>query len=208
MLHLLSHLFQRGNHRSISASTDQSVLHATEPRIQNILAEIEAGYDFGDFSLDGLREWVEQKRGKRIEFVPLRFAPAVYGGWLQVASRDVIFYDADALPLHQVHIQLHEMSHILCGHNTIDISEQISLQSLAQLFNSAVDQLDDGEPTDGVVGSLLLRSPRTTPEELEAELLSEWILERVSERQFHAILTQPITFSPLAVEVYEAMGMA
>lgn len=181
---------------------------ALERRTRTILAELEESYDFSTFSLDSFRRLVEEKQKRSIEFVPFCFPSTISGGWLQLADKDFVFYEANVLPLHQVHIQLHELSHMLCGHGAPDLIQESDFQTLQQLFAYVIDQLEYPEQSDDLIGPLLLRSPRTTLQEVEAEHLSELILERVSVQRFQAVLMQPVTFSRIAVEIYEAMGMA
>lgn len=179
-----------------------------EERIQVILTDIEESYDLRTFSLDTFAQWVEKRRNRPVEFVALRFPSTVSGGWLQLAEKDYVFYEEDALPLYQVHIQLHELSHMLCSHRPINSAKATDVESLSQLQDYLSGLHENPEKYDEAIGPLMLRSHRSEPEEIEAETLSERILERVSARQFEAMLTQPVTFSKMAVDAYEAMRMA
>jgi len=131
-----------------------------------LLAEID--YGFSQFTMEGFTCWLERRRGRKILFVPRPMPPTLFGAWLASDDCDYIFYEADTLSLHQVHIQLHEIAHILCGHPAIEIGPQ----QLQILLRRA-----DTDPT--LYTSLLLRSVRSDQAELEAETLTALIQEQV-----------------------------
>ncbi|MFF7981768.1 hypothetical protein ACFZDK_22000 [Streptomyces sp. NPDC007901] len=57
-------------------------------------------------------------RGRPIELVPVSARPHLPCGLLVTTDRtDRILCPADTTPLHQQHIQLHEVAHLLCGHH-------------------------------------------------------------------------------------------
>ena len=88
--------------------------------------------------------------------------------WVSVPSADLIFYEQDTSPLHQEHIILHEVSHLLCGHAPVPVSEHETLQLLFPDFNLET------------VKSVLPRAGYSTEEEREAEILASLMLERVA----------------------------
>ncbi|WP_141983540.1 hypothetical protein [Saccharothrix saharensis] len=58
-----------------------------------------------------------EQRGRPIELVPLPMsASGACGLWMAGTSADYICYERDTTPVHQAHIVLHELGHILCGH--------------------------------------------------------------------------------------------
>lgn len=186
----------------------RDINRAIDAHVQAILSEIEREYDLATFSLDTFVQWVEQKRNRPIELVPLRLSAAVSGGWLQLMEKDFLFYEAETLAVHQVHIQLHELSHMLCGHGAIQVDESSDVETLNQLFAYLVELFESPGNIDAPSDKLLLRTQRSIPQELEAERLSELILERVSAHQFEIMITRPVSYSKMAVDVYEAMRMA
>lgn len=186
---------------------DYSIKEIDE-RVQVVLAEIEAEYDLSQFSLESFVEWVERKRSRPIEFVQLSFPSTVSGGWLKLPHEDWIFFEAETLPLYQMHIQLHELSHMLCEHQPIHLSKTADLETPSQIIDYLTAQFQDANQLDDANEPLRVHSHHTSPEEIEAECLSMLILERVSTRHFEKVLNQPVTFSKMAVDVYEAMGMA
>lgn len=58
----------------------------------------------------------------------------MFGCWVRLAGKDYIFYEEHTAHLHQAHIQLHELAHILCGHKTLEMAEQpaLTLDALIQ----------------------------------------------------------------------------
>jgi len=141
-----------------------------EDRMQALLADID--YDFSQFTLQGFARWLEARRGREILFVPFHFEqPEVSGSWLAYAHCDYVFYETENTPpLLQVHSQMHEMAHMVCGHTTLRIDAQW-LQRLLNHFEQ-----------DDVSLPHLLRSVQHHPldqDELEAEMLAALIQERV-----------------------------
>lgn len=181
---------------------------AVEKKVKTILAESEAEYDFGQFSLASFAQWVEEKRCRPIHFIPFHMPSTPSGVWFQLSTEDWIFFDEDTLPIHQTHIQLHELSHMLCGHGAVDLGDTSDQETILQLMHQVLFMVESYDDLAKDNPQMLFRWPRSVPEEMEAELLSELILERVSTRQFEKVLAQPITFSRMAVDVYEAMGIA
>lgn len=150
-------------------------------------------YDFRDFTLEGFAEWLAQQRGRKIAFVPRAMPPKVFGACVKgngvdasVLKRieasaiifgaeakgsdtDVIFYEIDTPVVHRAHIQLHELSHLICGHPTVEIGSQ-QIQALLRSVGPMA-------PAD--LEFLLLRSIHSDEAEEEAETLTNLIQDRV-----------------------------
>lgn len=178
-----------------------------EERVNLTLIEIEAEYDLSTFRLESFAKWVEAKRRRPIQFVPLRFPSAVSGGWLKFDDEDLVFYEKDALPIYQVHVQLHELSHMLCGHQSITIDNDINISTADQFIDYLSELFENPGQFEDESALVGFRSNRSSAEEFEAEYLSTRILERCSVRHFERVLTQPVTFSKMAIDIYEAMRM-
>jgi hypothetical protein len=133
--------------------------------MQALLAEID--YDFSRFEMEGFARWLERRRGRRVLFVPWRMPASVSGIWLADPDFEFVFYEQHTPPLHQSHIQLHEMAHMLCGHSTLEIGPQ---QVHVLLRQTAADP---------AFLQLLLCSPHSREVDLEAEMLASLIQERV-----------------------------
>lgn len=60
---------------------------------------------------------VGRRRGRPIHLTPHRFpVPGPFGAWTAGAEADHIYYQAQTSTVHQDHIILHELSHLLAGH--------------------------------------------------------------------------------------------
>jgi hypothetical protein len=121
--------------------------------------------------LPALLQGVSDLRGRRIVVCPTSTRPAPCGLWLAASSRDYIFYEAETTPLHQAHIVLHELAHLVCGHQSAQVLEPELLRSL----------LPDLEPS--VLQRVLRRASYDTEQEQEAELLASMLLERLAPRE-------------------------
>ncbi|WP_258025256.1 hypothetical protein [Streptomyces bambusae] len=107
------------------------------------------------FSLDALCERIAGQRGRPIRLHPLPKEAAesgICGLWVGTASVDYVFYEAQTTPVHREHIVLHELGHILFGHNSLE-----------------------GEETGGAAPVILGRTNYTTRQEQEAEMLASMI---------------------------------
>lgn len=141
---------------------------AVKSQLQTLLNEIANSYDFSQFTLEGFIRWVEQQRGRELVFVARPMPSTLFGAWMADDSQDYVFYEKNTLPIHQAHIQLHEMAHMLCDHPTTEVSPQ----ELGVLLGyTSMDP--------AAYESLLLRSTHSDEAELEAETLAALIQERV-----------------------------
>ena len=136
---------------------------STKARMKALLTELD--YDFSRFTLDGFARWLAKRRGRPIVFVPWEMPPNLSGAWVASDGQDYIFFDQDTQPIHQMHIKLHEMAHMLCDHPTVRV------ESEQALFHPTV--------ADSSVSKVLLRSTRSDQEELEAETLATLIQEQI-----------------------------
>jgi hypothetical protein len=120
-------------------------------------------YDFEQFTLEGFRRWLEDRQGRRIEFVALPLQSASGGLITTTGGCNLVFYPINLPEVYQTHAQLHEMSHIILGH------PGVALDFLREIGIEAFE-------------SLLLRSPHSDEAELEAEMLASLIKERARSR--------------------------
>ena len=133
---------------------------STKARMKALLTELD--YDFSRFTLDGFARWLAKRRGRPIVFVPWEMPPNLSGAWVASDGQDYIFFDQDTQPIHQTHIKLHEMAHMLCDHPTLRVEPEQALLV-----------------ADPTISRILLRSTRSDQEELEAETLATLIQERI-----------------------------
>src|SRR5207302_1621366 len=91
-----------------------------------------------------------------------------FGLWIATPTSDVIFFERDTSPLHQIHIILHEASHILCDHHSAPWPAT-NLTSL--LFPDLRAE---------TVLQVLARNLYTHKEEREAELMASLISQHLA----------------------------
>lgn len=92
--------------------------------------------------------------------------PGVCGLWVAADTADFIFYEQATTRPHQVHIILHELSHLLCDHYPTSLSA-------AEYTRLMLPSLDPD-----MVRRILARSTYSAQEEQEAELLATLIQQR------------------------------
>ncbi|WP_150239996.1 ImmA/IrrE family metallo-endopeptidase [Streptomyces albofaciens] len=85
------------------------------------------------------------------------------GMWLATEEGDYVFYDGRTSPLHQEHIILHEIGHLVCDHRTA-VEDQ-------RLFR----RIDIEDPHS--IRQALGRSRYSDRQEQEAEMIASLILE-------------------------------
>ncbi|MGW3951213.1 ParH-like protein [Streptomyces sp. NPDC004752] len=109
-------------------------------------------------------------RGRPIELVPVTARPHLPCGLLvSTDGADRIVYPADTTLLHQQHIQLHEVAHLLCGHH-----------ETTPAASSAAEVLLPHLPAS-LIHRVLGRTVYTEPQEQEAELVASLILNRAAQ---------------------------
>jgi hypothetical protein len=121
--------------------------------------------------LPGLCRMIEQRRRRRILLHPLPMRAiglAASGVCVGTTTADYIFFERDTTPLHQLHIQLHELAHLVCGHQTGNAADADLVQLLLPSFVQARVQ------------RLLRRTVYTAVEEQEAEVLASLLLARIT----------------------------
>jgi hypothetical protein len=89
------------------------------------------------------------------------------GVWIPTPDVDIIVYEEHTSRFHQEHILLHELSHIICGHQPLAAAGDLA----AQLF-------PDLNPE--VVRGVLQRHAYSSEDELEAEVQASVIRERAA----------------------------
>jgi hypothetical protein len=91
-------------------------------------------YDFQQFSFEHFLHYLEQQRGRPIIRVPYDFHAGLTGMWIPAETADYIIFARQTHPIHQFHIQLHEIAHILLKHQRlrVDTLKQMDTQRLLQ----------------------------------------------------------------------------
>ena len=106
------------------------------------------------------------RRGRLVLPEAAALPPTIAGVWVANTRADYIFYAQDAPRPHQEHIILHELAHLLCGHE----SGPAEAELLRVLLFPHLDQT--------LVRSALGRTRYDTCQEREAELLATLIEHR------------------------------
>jgi len=108
------------------------------------------------------------RRGRPLLLRPMASKAGPCGMWVAGPTADFIFYEQETSPLHQDHIILHEVSHLLCGHRAAPVSET---EFSRLLFPNLKPE---------TVKAVLARAVYSMEDEREAEMLASLILERIS----------------------------
>jgi hypothetical protein len=139
------------------------------------------------FTLTEFLQRLAARRGRPIEVRPSEYVSGgACGMLLRLPDVDIIVH-ARTAPLHEEHIVLHEVGHMLCEHNG-----QSGLLT-SELMSLLMPDLDPA-----LVHRMLNRRSYTEAEEQEAELLATVILERVADRR---PAPEPVVDSALASQM-------
>lgn len=118
------------------------------------------------FSARELCARLAEERNRPLELLPLP-KPTVPGTpsgmWLATEAGDYIFYDAQTSALHQEHIIVHEIGHMMCDHRSAGDGQRL------------YRQLDITDPRS--VRTVLPRIRYSDVQEQEAEMIASLILE-------------------------------
>ncbi|UWZ34102.1 hypothetical protein Drose_22910 [Dactylosporangium roseum] len=140
-------------------------LKKLERECRRLLAGVDVPHPF---DLDVFRASVAERRGRPLHLhqLPGSYAAgAPCGLWLATDRADHVFYAAGTGRVHQQHIILHEIGHVLCDH----VAPGLERDDAAAL-------LPDLDPA--TVARVLHRSSYTAPQEQIAEMIATMINER------------------------------
>ncbi len=117
-------------------------------RIQFVLDRL--CYEFDEFEVDHFVRHLEHLRGRSIVRMSYDFDPSLTGLWIPAETADYIFYTRFTHPIHQVHIMLHEIAHIVLGHpcKRIDQIVPLSLLNTFQSSDKFLGRVLDDSETD------------------------------------------------------------
>lgn len=117
------------------------------------------------FTVEALCDQLGQQRGRSIRVTQAPMPAGLYGAWIAGNTVDYIFVEQQTSPIHQEHIVLHELGHLLCGHEPGPVLADQPMALLPSL---------KGEMVRRVLG----RTSYTATQEREAELLASLISQR------------------------------
>lgn len=124
------------------------------------------------FSAEALCALIAEQRGRRLylhPLPPLSGEGTPCGMWVATAAADHVYFEAATSPLHQDHIILHELAHMLCGHTMPGLDEPTSTDL-------------ETAPAPALVQNALARTRYTSNDEQEAEMVASVILEECALR--------------------------
>jgi hypothetical protein len=163
---------------------------------QKILKEL--GYDFATFTMDGFLHFVSDAKSREIITVPWAMPTTLFGAWISDGeeSKEYIFYRNNVPVIHQIHIQLHELSHFLFGHPTLQVDRKFITDVVGGMASLPFADLPQ------------LRSPKRTDVETEAETLANLIQEHVIRHAGLDQLTSSISSEERLANFMKTMGLA
>lgn len=164
-------------------------------KAEKILTELD--YDFRSFTIESFIRWVGGLRGREIYSTPWEMPAGMFGVWISGKDfpSEYIFYRSTAPPIHQIHIQVHELAHVLLGHPTL----RLSRKEIVAALQGEIDL-----PFDDVV---LLRSTKKSEIEREAETLASLIQEKVIHHLQLNQLTKDISSDDKLARFARDMGL-
>lgn len=121
------------------------------------------------FNVRELCARIAHAQGRPIELCPLPMPPnGPSGVWIATEDRDYIFFEERTATLHQEHIIVHELGHLLAGHGHQEILNTGPVTLL----------LPDLDPE--AVSRILERTAYTADEERIAEMIATLILKEAN----------------------------
>ncbi|TVR25295.1 MAG: hypothetical protein EA396_00155 [Anaerolineaceae bacterium] len=141
-------------------------------KVQQCFAGLD--YDFTAFDIDHFIVYVQQLRQRPIISQSFPFSAGISGLWLEMATVDFIIYQSRTHPIHQTHIRLHEVAHMLLDHPRQPIRDSLPAEMLRELTAA-------GTPSQTMRGHLRMRevNRRCNAFEEEAEYFVELLQRRV-----------------------------
>ncbi|MFE7462575.1 hypothetical protein ACFU6R_00530 [Streptomyces sp. NPDC057499] len=129
-------------------------------------------------SVEALCHHLAARRARPLRLHPLPPEAADTGAcgiWLATDAEDHIFYERRTTQLHQEHIVLHEIGHLLFNHRTVALDGDVgwgtilpdldarTVQRLLRRTNYATDQEQEAELLASILGSRISKPYRQPP---------------------------------------------
>jgi 1,6-anhydro-N-acetylmuramate kinase len=125
-----------------------------------------------------------------------------YGMWIAGPSFDFVFFEQETARVHQDHIIMHELAHMLLGHKTATISEELQAELLEHKTFSVISHTPEA-------AEVLRRSMVELHERLresEAEALATFIQNKLILRVGIEALTKHVATAPFWSEAAPKIG--
>lgn len=145
------------------------------------------------FDVQTFSQRLAAQRGRPIILRPIASHAGPWGLWAATQSADIIFYEEHTSRLHQEHIILHELSHLLCGHTPLPVTEPSGLDALFPDLSAETIQ------------SVLRRAAYSEADECEAEVLASLILESTAQG-FEAMPNRDPSAARLLERLHASLG--
>jgi len=125
------------------------------------------------FTIDAFRTALSRERGRPIRLASMPDgAESPCGVWISTADADWVFHKVTTSSLHQEHIILHELAHMIFDHKTVrgspedlharllpDLDPQVVASTLARMSYSS-EQEQQAEMLAGLIGTRAHRQAR------------------------------------------------
>jgi hypothetical protein len=146
------------------------------------------------FDVHELCRSLARSRGRMIHLIPIALPPDSPSGLcVSTDTADYIFYEQETSPLHQEHIVLHEIGHLICDHQATSVSRQ----EVAQLLLPDLDLR--------MIQRVLGRTCYPEWAEQEAEMIASLILAEVERHPLESAWTVPVEAAPVVARVERSL---
>lgn len=152
-------------------------------------------FDWSEFTLTRFIVWLANTLGEQVVLVPCFLPPTICGAYvISPDGHHLILFDRNLSEFLRAHTILHEIAHLLCGHQT------------ARLTHDEMKILIEGStnsPTVVLPANVVNRSVscKTNQQEEEAEALALLIQSRVRVAKRQRELMEPVVYTELAILV-------
>ncbi len=157
-------------------------------------------FNFAEFTIERFGQRVGELIGRTIIFLPWDMPQWMFGAWISMenSSRDYIFYGRDFSPLLQSHTILHELGHVINGHETM----RITVEKMEEVVrNNQIEEFFQG----CALRSMNIEERREL--EYVAERTAEVIQGLAIENARMQQLTQ-VTISPEAQDLLNGLNLS
>jgi len=124
---------------------------------------------------------VERRRGRPLRLVPYPIpVPGPFGMWVGAPTADYIVFQKETSRAHQRHIILHELGHMLAGHQSDEHDDELMTELRRGTEDLPPGLLTALDLDPGTLRRALRRTAYDSEQEREAETVATIILEWAS----------------------------